>query len=51
MKTGLVNGVLDVTPTELVDEIGGGIWPAAPSGSRPPDASASRRSSRSAGST
>ena len=30
MKTGLVDGVLDVTTTELADELGGGIWPAGP---------------------
>ena len=30
IKTGLVNGVLDVTPTELVGEIAGGVWPASP---------------------
>ena len=30
IKTGLVNGVLDVTPTELVAEIAGGVWPASP---------------------
>jgi len=28
--TGLVDGVLDVTPTELADELLGGIWPAGP---------------------
>ena len=27
---GLVAGVLDVTPTELVGEIAGGVWPAGP---------------------
>ena len=30
IETGLVDGVLDVTPTELVGEIAGGIWPAGP---------------------
>jgi uncharacterized protein (UPF0261 family) len=30
MKTGLVKGVLDVTPTELVAELAGGVWPAGP---------------------
>jgi len=30
IKTGLVDGVLDVTPTELVGEIAGGVWPAGP---------------------
>ena len=30
IKTGLVAGVLDVTPTELVGELAGGIWPAGP---------------------
>jgi uncharacterized protein (UPF0261 family) len=30
IKTGLVNGVLDVTPAELVGEIAGGVWPASP---------------------
>jgi uncharacterized protein (UPF0261 family) len=30
IKTGPVNGVLDVTPTELVGEIAGGVWPASP---------------------
>jgi uncharacterized protein (UPF0261 family) len=30
MKTGLVVGVLDVTTTELADELGGGVWPAGP---------------------
>jgi uncharacterized protein (UPF0261 family) len=30
MKTGLVVGVLDVTTTELADDIGGGVWPAGP---------------------
>jgi uncharacterized protein (UPF0261 family) len=30
METGLVDGVLDVTTTELADELGGGIWPAGP---------------------
>ena len=30
IKTGLVEGVLDVTPTELVGEIAGGVWPAGP---------------------
>ncbi len=30
IKTGLVGGVLDVTPTELVGELAGGIWPAGP---------------------
>jgi uncharacterized protein (UPF0261 family) len=28
--TGLVAGVLDVTTTELADELAGGIWPACP---------------------
>ena len=27
---GLVDGVLDVTTTELVDELAGGVWPAGP---------------------
>ncbi len=30
MQTGLVDGVLDVTTTELADELCGGIWPAGP---------------------
>ena len=30
MKTGLVEGVLDVTTTELVGELAGGVWPAGP---------------------
>jgi uncharacterized protein (UPF0261 family) len=30
MKTGVVEGVLDVTPTELVGELAGGVWPAGP---------------------
>lgn len=30
IKTGVVKGVLDVTPTELVAEIAGGVWPASP---------------------
>jgi uncharacterized protein (UPF0261 family) len=30
IQTGLVEGVLDVTPTELVGEIAGGVWPAGP---------------------
>ena len=30
IKTGLVEGVLDVTPTELVGELAGGVWPASP---------------------
>ena len=30
VKTGAVVGVLDITTTELADEIGGGIWPAGP---------------------
>ncbi len=30
MKSGLVEGVLDVTPTELVGELAGGVWPAGP---------------------
>jgi uncharacterized protein (UPF0261 family) len=30
MTTGLVDGVLDVTTTELADELGGGIWPSGP---------------------
>jgi len=30
MKTGLVVGVLDVTTTELADELCGGIWPSGP---------------------
>jgi uncharacterized protein (UPF0261 family) len=30
IRTGLVNGVLDVTPTELVGELAGGVWPAGP---------------------
>jgi uncharacterized protein (UPF0261 family) len=30
IKTGLVEGVLDVTPTELVGELAGGAWPAGP---------------------
>ena len=51
MKTGLVDGVLDVTTTELADELAGGIWPPGPSGSRSPGGSASPRSSRSARST
>ncbi len=30
IRTGLVEGVLDVTPTELVGELAGGVWPAGP---------------------
>ena len=30
LETGLVAGVLDVTPTELLGELAGGIWPAGP---------------------
>lgn len=30
VETGVVEGVLDATPTELVAEIAGGIWPAGP---------------------
>jgi uncharacterized protein (UPF0261 family) len=30
MQTGLVDGVLDITTTELADELAGGIWPAGP---------------------
>jgi len=30
IATGLVDGVLDVTTTELADELCGGIWPAGP---------------------
>ena len=30
MVAGLVDGVLDVTTTELADELCGGIWPAGP---------------------
>ncbi len=30
IETGLVVGVLDVTPTELADELMGGIWPCGP---------------------
>jgi uncharacterized protein (UPF0261 family) len=30
MTTGLVDGVLDITTTELADELGGGIWPCGP---------------------
>ena len=30
IKTGFVAGVLDVTPTELVGELAGGVWPAGP---------------------
>jgi uncharacterized protein (UPF0261 family) len=30
IRTGLVEGVLDVTPTELVGELAGGVWPASP---------------------
>ena len=30
VKSGVVAGVLDVTPTELVGEIAGGVWPAGP---------------------
>jgi uncharacterized protein (UPF0261 family) len=30
ITTGLVDGVLDVTPTELADELGGGIWSCGP---------------------
>lgn len=30
MTTGLVDGVLDVTTTELADELAGGIWPCGP---------------------
>jgi uncharacterized protein (UPF0261 family) len=30
ITTGLVDGVLDVTTTELADELGGGIWPSGP---------------------
>ena len=30
IAAGLVDGVLDVTPTELADELVGGIWPSGP---------------------
>jgi uncharacterized protein (UPF0261 family) len=30
VKSGVVDGVLDVTTTELADELYGGIWPAGP---------------------
>ena len=30
LKTGRVVGVLDITPTELADELCGGIWPSGP---------------------
>jgi len=30
VKSGIVDGVLDVTTTELADELYGGIWPAGP---------------------
>ena len=30
VKSGIVDGVLDVTTTELADELCGGIWPAGP---------------------
>jgi uncharacterized protein (UPF0261 family) len=30
IATGLVDGVLDVTTTELADELAGGIWPSGP---------------------
>ena len=30
MRTGLVDGVLDVTTTELADELTGGCWPSGP---------------------
>jgi uncharacterized protein (UPF0261 family) len=30
VKSGIVDGVLDVTTTELVDELCGGLWPAGP---------------------
>lgn len=30
VKTGTVAGVLDVNPSGLADEVGGGIWPAGP---------------------
>jgi uncharacterized protein (UPF0261 family) len=30
IATGLIEGVLDATPTELVGEIAGGVWPAGP---------------------
>jgi uncharacterized protein (UPF0261 family) len=30
MRSGVVDGVLDVTPTELADELCGGIWSAGP---------------------
>jgi uncharacterized protein (UPF0261 family) len=30
VETGLVVGVLDITPTELADELMGGIWPCGP---------------------
>ena len=30
IATGLVDGVLDVTTTELADELTGGLWPAGP---------------------
>ncbi len=30
IATGLVDGVLDVTTTELADELAGGIWPCGP---------------------
>jgi uncharacterized protein (UPF0261 family) len=30
VKTGLVSGVLDVTPTELLAKLAGGVWPGGP---------------------
>ncbi len=30
VRSGIVDGVLDVTTTELADELSGGIWPAGP---------------------
>ena len=30
IATGLVDGVLDITTTELADELAGGIWPSGP---------------------
>ena len=51
IKTGLVNGVLDVTPTELVAEIAGGVWPASPERLEVAGRFGIPRSSPSAGST
>ena len=51
VEDGFLAGVLDVTTTELADELVGGVLSAGPTGSRRRARPASRRSSRSARST